>query len=80
MTAERLELARACERLERPLRIVKGALGVIQVLKAHPVLVMGLTALLVSGRWMKADKLPWPLWTLWRILRPLTTSRPKQSS
>ncbi|MGH7830758.1 MAG: hypothetical protein ACREP8_11330 [Candidatus Binatia bacterium] len=70
-TAHREQLAQACRQLRGSMRFVEPAVGLIQTLKAHPALVMALTAVLVGARRFHWKKLPVQFLMGWRILRPL---------
>jgi len=61
--AQRAELARSREQLQRPIRVAR---TLIQTLSAHPALVMALTALLVGG---SVDRMARSLVKGWQIAR-----------
>ncbi|MGH7773951.1 MAG: YqjK family protein [Candidatus Binatia bacterium] len=69
--AQRDQLAQSYQPLQRSIRFVSRVVGLMQFFKAHPALVMGVTALIVSARWGKLGKLPQRLWMGWQILQPL---------
>lgn len=73
---EREELAQICRRFRGAAKFIGFGLRLIDVLKTHPVLVTGLTALLATRRLKKV-----PLWAL--IMAKILSSiipKPKRSS
>lgn len=68
---QRDAVAESYSQLRRPLSWIRGPLWVIQNLKARPMLVMILVALLTSVRWKKADKIARWLWVGQSLLRRL---------
>ncbi|MBI4489567.1 MAG: hypothetical protein HY694_10825 [Deltaproteobacteria bacterium] len=69
---QREELIRNYRELRSPLRFVKGLTRVIQTLRVHPAVAVGLTALLLStrrGKLLNPLRLCWRLLTLFQALR-----------
>lgn len=64
--ADREGLARNCRQLEKSLRFIQTASGVIQFLNKPPTWLLGLTALFLGKR---RNKLSLPLGLFWLILR-----------
>ena len=71
---QRKELLQNYRELERSVRFVKGLIRVIQTLRLHPAVVIGLTALLLSPR---RRKLINPLGLGWRLLNLFQALRSK---
>ena len=68
---ERYDLAKAYDGLRLPFGMSAPLLGIVRVLKTHPVVTAGLSSLLVGGY---ASRLLWSvtkLFALWRIVLPI---------
>ena len=68
---ERFELGRTYESLRLPFGMSAPLLGIVRVLKTHPVITAGLSSLLVGGYTTRLLKSVTELFKLWRVVLPI---------
>lgn len=72
---QREELGQAYRRLLDSFGWINLAVGAIEIVKAHPAAVTGLTALLVGTGWTRFQRLGKWLWLSWTVLTGLQARR-----
>jgi hypothetical protein len=68
---ERYELGKAYDGLRLPFGMSAPLLGIVRVLKTHPVITAGLSSLLVGGYTSRLLRSVTELFKLWRIVLPI---------
>jgi len=68
---ERYELGKAYDSLRLPFGMSAPLLGIVRVLKTHPVITAGLSSLLVGGYASRLLRSMTELFKVWRIVLPI---------